>query len=514
MKGIVIFLSNDSIRRKIKHLISALIFLVILGTVFLVTTFLLRDNASERNRLLGIKKEAPLDMVYVGGSATYVYWQPLKAWNDCGFTSYNYAHKSMVAESIKYSIQDVLKVQHPDLFVVDLRSFQYWDYPILPKGVRSYSNAIDYSPNRFQFISEYLSKHTIDETEDILSYYFDIALYHTNLDSLSKPDNWQLIWNKGQSLDKGWKVGGIYQYLEQPEGFLTEDRVPLQPECLEILEDLLLYCKEEKLKVLFVVCPYMITKTDQGKYNTIQDRIEAYGFDYLNTNEYYAEMGIDFKRDFYNISHVNCYGSEKYTAFLEKYIDEKYNLKDHRLEETYQTWNEEYLEFANRVRDTKLEIDEAIKFVEQGKDIAADIQSTQNIGEWLFLTNDSRFSLVIAGQGIELEKITISEKNILEKWGIIFSTSNKDVIRIYSGENLFYSNESNGINVYESIPDDLLSGIKVTVEDGTTSIQYEDEEFRYNTKGLHVMVIDNNYRKVIDTISIAVNKQGKLELTR
>lgn len=82
----------------------------------------MRNASIDRANVIGIKEEKELDVVFVGGSSTLVYWQPLKAWHEFGFTSYNYSTNSNQAENIKYYIKDILKTNSPELFEVDLRA--------------------------------------------------------------------------------------------------------------------------------------------------------------------------------------------------------------------------------------------------------------------------------------------------------------------------------------------------------------------------------------------------------
>lgn len=93
--------------------------------VFFGVTYLFRNTDYSRRHIAGLKQEK-VDMVYVGGSAAFVYWQPLKAWNECGYTSYNCATDSIPAESIKAYIEEARKLQNPELFVVGIRAFQYY----------------------------------------------------------------------------------------------------------------------------------------------------------------------------------------------------------------------------------------------------------------------------------------------------------------------------------------------------------------------------------------------------
>ena len=350
-------------REKYRRIVAAVIFLLIILKVFLSVTYLFRNVNLERNHVVGIKEEKPLDMIYVGGSAAFVYWQPLKAWNDCGFTSYNLAVNTIQAESIEYLLRYALKYQDPKCVVIDARAFQYYAPEGSSAGLRNVSDSLDFfSPERWEMVYKYLKHHDIEEEEDQISFYLDIFKYHTKYSALGTKANWDGINNNtGNAIWKGFEWIYKYEYRDVPESFETNIRAELSEGNLEILYSLLELCQEKGLNVLFVVCPYRITEEDQEKYNTIEDIVTSYGFDFLNANEYYDEMDIKFSIDFYNGAHVNCYGAEKYTSFLEKYITEHFNLPDHRGEAAYEELNKDYEKFLQKEQEVKAAIDALIQ---------------------------------------------------------------------------------------------------------------------------------------------------------
>ena len=44
--------------------------------------------------------------------------------------------------------------------------------------------------------------------------------------------------------------------------------------------------------------------------------------------------------------HLNCEGAEKVSAYLGKYISEKYSFKDKRKSEKYADWNNDYMNYV------------------------------------------------------------------------------------------------------------------------------------------------------------------------
>ena len=162
-------------RQRVISFLGFCIFVGIIVQVFFGVTYFFRNTDDDRRHIAGLRQEK-VDMVYVGGSAAFVYWQPLKAWNECGYTSYNYATNSIPAESIKAYIEEARKLQNPELFVVGIRAFQYYSDEPAEQGVRNGTDSMDMtSLSRYKILNEYFRNREIPEDTDVLSYYLDIA---------------------------------------------------------------------------------------------------------------------------------------------------------------------------------------------------------------------------------------------------------------------------------------------------------------------------------------------------
>ena len=322
------------------NLIGCILFLCILFRIFCDVTYIFRNAGDDRNHMVGIKSEDDLDMVYIGGSAAIVFWQPLRAWNDCGFTSYNLATNTIQAENIRAYMEYAEQYQDPDLYVIGVRAFQYYSDEQNEQGIRNGTDSMDItSVGRYRLLADYFSHRIVDDDTDMVSYYLDIAKYHTNMENLTYNAPWSFMHNRGKSMNKGWEWMDEYESIDMPVDFQTEERAELPDNDKAILRDLLDYCDSLGKDVLFVVCPYGISRQDYEKYNAIKDIIEARGYRFLNTNDYCVEMDVDYSTDFYNVNHMNLFGAKKYTEFLEKYICENYNMPDHRGEEEYLSWD-------------------------------------------------------------------------------------------------------------------------------------------------------------------------------
>lgn len=330
---------------------------------------------SENIRGLYAEEENSLDMIYIGGSACFVYWEALKAWDDYGYTSYNFAADTLTPQSIKYCIGEAQKTQNPELWVIDLRPFQYGDELYSPdEGPKMYyevpiRNVTDHL--KFSALRKELIDISVPDKSKRPYYYFHFLNYHSNVAAIFTQKAFELFTGKIgvedfirlSGYDKMNRRKGFY-FVEKTEAVdftdfkdVTELR-PLEGDVQKYFIDLLDFCKEEGITPLFVVHSYCQQEEDKQKYNYMQQVIESYGFDFINTNDYFREIGLDYSFDFYNENHVNIFGADKYTNFLAKYIKEEYNMPDHRGDPAFEDWDacsDEFCILADKTKEKILQ---------------------------------------------------------------------------------------------------------------------------------------------------------------
>ncbi len=504
-------------KSKIIKMLSCLLFFSLLLGSYLSVTNLFRNAGNDRLRITGLYEEGPLDMIYIGGSSAFVYWQPLKAWHDCGFTSYSYATNSLEADARLYYMKEALRSHKPQMFVIEMRDFQILGGTVYEAGMRNGSDSMDVlSPVRIEYIYNYVSKRKVPKETDLLSLYLDISKYHANKQNLSYPEAWEYIDNRSVCHNKGWEWVDAWGYVEEPAGFETSVRAGLDDRTMSALKELLEFCREQDMEVLFVTAPFApVTANQEALFNTIGDTVNSYGYRFLNTNDYYKEMNLDFSRDFYNEGHVNLFGAEKYTAFIEAYIKEHYDLPDHHGDPEYESWNEEYKRFAQEEKEHKATVENLIQNAAKGREIAAKIKKTDDLSKWMYLSEDERFTILIAQSGQLSWPEDLEGDRILQRLG--FSREEHNGIRVIGNTSVIYSNQNDGMKTYEG---SFRSGpyapsYTYTIEAGgaESSIKIDGLECSLKKTGLNVVVADNHYGDVIDSINIT-SRNGKLVFDR
>lgn len=307
------------------------------------------------------ERKNSLDVICLGGSALGEYYEPLRAFEKEGIASYDYGVQGIQAESYKYLIKEALKTQSPKLIVIDARAFQYRELERRPKEAdyRYVASGLKMSQNKIDFINDNIEKYL---QQDPTSYYFDLMKYHRNLKNEKIDDQLKMAYGKYHNPWKGFfQLVEIWTKFENREKQQTEERVVLADESKEILLDLLEFLPTTDCEYLFVVSPYVQTEWQKKKYNYIEDIIREHGYEFVDFNDYYEEIDLDFTTDFYDQNHVNIFGSEKFTDFFAKYLKEHYELPNRRNEGAYLDWYEGIPEWKEKVEHTKEVIQKQIE---------------------------------------------------------------------------------------------------------------------------------------------------------
>lgn len=334
------------------RVIKILVFCFIFSWLFVHVTYMVRPElAHTRNNVSGFydEKKDSLDVVFIGTSGTFSAFAPMEAWEEYGFTSYNFCVNVMAVETMPYAVKEALKYQHPKVMVIDVYPFifgytmeKFEDFQL-----RYNTDGWKITPLRYSMIRE-----IVPEDVDKLPLYFDMVKYHAN------HFNWNNFWGNYHNVDKGFN---FLPYGVAEPAVLTEEEMILSESFEAALSRLLRVCKEANTEVLFIYYPYgKRGEHDMGNVNYIQKRVEESGFSFLNCERIVGQFAMDYNRDYWNAGHFNIYGAEKITRVVGKYLQDTYHLEDRREDEAYASWNEDLRIWHMGLAAKKAEIDKAI----------------------------------------------------------------------------------------------------------------------------------------------------------
>lgn len=344
---------------------AAVLFLVVAGMLFLYMNkvFSMGDSDSNRQTFKAFyhEKKNTDDVIYIGTSAVNRFFINPKAYHDEGIASFTVATMGMPMFFVPTLIDEIEKTQDPQLYIIELRWFLKEKDMITDAHIRRVTDNLKYSENKLTAIEDAFAFMEGSEgllgdiTDNELEYLVPVIKYHGRLEQgMMNRGDWKLT--SSRNLTKGYVLS--YSTVKQVNQFpsrLSDDRAPMSAEAEQTLVDLLDYCdsrKDEK-KFLFVLSPYSVKKGQMPVFNTAIDMVEERGYPVINfnTEEMYEELDVDWDKDFYNSKHFNYLGAEKYTDWMTSYLKEHYNLKDHRGDPRYESWETSYKIYKNYVED-------------------------------------------------------------------------------------------------------------------------------------------------------------------
>ncbi len=339
---------NLKAKKIIKQTVACIVFITILIVTAAECSYILRYN-EDKNATKIIEnfyalEENTADIAFVGSSAIYRYIIPTELYSNTSYTSCCFAAPAFPFDATVNVIKEIRKTQNPGLFVIDLRNLyknicneqaaqDKEEYN--KENMSRYScifNNMPLSLERARIISKAI-KATSQKYP--LDWYFEYLRTHDNWKKLDMEVISDFIKErllpsveKENKKDKyfGTTQKKTVQAYEKPnvESFSTVSE--LTAEQLEPLDSLLDYIDKNELNVLFIFTPYVITEEYYGYEVFLENYVTERGFDCVNFNGSYDEIGFDFERDFYNEKHTNLLGALKFNEYFSNYIREHYNI--------------------------------------------------------------------------------------------------------------------------------------------------------------------------------------------
>jgi hypothetical protein len=365
------------------------------------------------------QKPDTVDVVFVGSSHIYTDVNPAVLWEEYGIASYDFAGSNQPLWNSYYYMKEAIEKQHPDLVVIDMyRAIENVD---VIDDARIAMNTLGLADGANKRDSIYAS---VADEEEALDYILSYPIYHTRYEALSENDFKRYNGDTNGENYKGFNTNCIS--MTPFEGFSdfssVEDTLEMTQKNEEYLNKIIALAKETDTELILMVAPYQgIMPSDKMIYNRVRQIAKENGVEFVDFNEYYTQIGLDPMRDCAESSHLNYYGSEKFSAYLGSYIKKRYDIEDHRGEEPYISWDrnaEHYEEVAYNFR----------------------LRNTADIGEYLnlLLANDA-YTVCISLDGV-YDYGGLDVKELFASHG--FAVDTGAVMVLDQGELVFYADDA------------------------------------------------------------------------
>ena len=340
---------NETGNRKGLKAVRCAVFLLLLIAMIFPFAHIVRQVKFRYNRSMFpsfyAQPENSIDIITIGSSADYQYFDTPVLYEKFGYTSYNLSTALQPPAAASFIMTEAEKTQSPALYVVEAREFLHLSEKNRVRALYCVTDSMDLSLNKWNMIC-----HGYEELPKRLSEFFDFTKYHGNWDGVTGKQlkYWD---NRNARSDKSWSNNSKVKAFEEPEPS-GGDPMPLpehnEKELLYLLEE----CKKHGREVLFVANPYVYDEKFERRLPTMQAIVESYGYHFLDLSRG-SEYGLDYSTDFYNRNHVNMWGAEKVTIALGEYIEKEYNIETQHSDAVMEDWDSFALSNRKKVEKKK-----------------------------------------------------------------------------------------------------------------------------------------------------------------
>ena len=332
-------------QKNIRWIAGILAFWILAFSVFGVVNEILRRKTVGKVDMIhsfyGIEKNT-IDVVSVGSSHSYHSIQPNLLWGKYGISSYVMSSQGQSVPCSYYLIKEIFKYQTPKVVMLETYCLKNTGLYANEGFLRQVVDGMRFGETKVELLNDFFPDYTWKEK---LSYYIPFLLYHARWSELKDEDFSKNAWMKGGILN--------FKQVPQTETPFPEEARPLPKNSKEYLDKIVEFCEEKGTQLVLYAAPFACPPAAEralGVSLTVEKYAEEKGIPFLFFQKT-RELNIDLATDYYDEQHLNSYGTEKLTNRVGEWLIQNYGLADHRQEEKYESWNEDYERYVNLVAE-------------------------------------------------------------------------------------------------------------------------------------------------------------------
>lgn len=337
--------------------------------LWFLTKLMESGNAYSKNEEF-IEDSKSYEVLFLGNSHMLDAVFPLELWHDYGMVSYNLAGSGLSIPSTYWVMKNALDISEPKLIVLDCYTVSLDvkdDEDEHRKGMLH--QQMDYMPlnaNKLRMIND-----LVEKPEDKLEFIWNFTIYHERWCDLEQAD-----FERSLNIQKGAKIA-LDVKLPREMAERPKQTTELESVGVEYLRRMIEECQSRKIEILLTYLPFPASEENWQEALCVERIAQEYGITCVN----FLDMSVvDLEVDCSDEnSHLNGSGGRKVTNYIGQYIKEHYNIIDHRSEEVYRDWDEDYGRYTDYKVDTMREL--------------------ESLNKWLMMLADPAFSCCIYVDG-------------------------------------------------------------------------------------------------------------------
>lgn len=395
----------------IKRLLSCLMTVILTAIILGRATAIMQRKSSDYKYIPFFEHAQDYDVLFMGTSHVINAVFPMELWNDYGITSYNFGGHSNQLATTYWVMKNSLDYAKPKVMVIDCLALES-----MQKTSSNFSyahlslDAFPLSVTKIAAVNDLLNDDEIDrlvsdglttdsEKRTKLGLLWDYSVYHSRWEEYLSSDEFKPSATLEYGAESRVQISAPGQIVNNPGTTFTDETVGMK-----YLKKIIEECKENDIEVLLTYLPFPIANESQWiSVNTVQKIADEYDVNYINFQD---KNIVDYGTDCFDPnSHLNPSGAWKVTDYLGQYLVDNYNVDDHRGDENYNYWNDDYEKYES-MKNSRL-------------------GGIQDLNTYLMLLEDSNYGYIMSvGDNTIFQDFTTL--SLLKNKGVDISEINED----------------------------------------------------------------------------------------
>lgn len=278
------------------------------------------------------------DVVILGDCGVYSNFIPATIWEEYGINSYVRGSAQQLMWQSYYLLEDTLRYETPDVVVLNISSMKF-DEPQSEAYNRMTLDGMEWSVSKYNAI-----KASLTQEESMIDYLFPILRYHSRWDDLTSEDLTYMFELDSVAYNGYFLRVDTLSATSVPEGQILSD-YQFGDICYEYLDKMRMLCQENDIEFILIKAPSLYPTWYEEWDQQIIDYATQYDLSYINFNELFDAVGLDFQTDTYDAGlHLNLSGATKLSSYFGEYLSNEVGLENRSTEEELSNMWEEKLE--------------------------------------------------------------------------------------------------------------------------------------------------------------------------
>lgn len=294
-------------------------------------------------------EDGSIDVMFFGNSHAHCTVDHGLLWEKYGMAGYTLSAGSQTVDGACYFVKEALRSQQPKVIAVEVMGALGGEISNSDSDVYRNSLGMEWSLEFAGYV-DYLADNMGMDRQQKQRVFLKIPVVHSRYAELVRSDFEDPI-----PFMRGYRGSYEREVLDTPQAVSKTQVMELDPLRLEMLKEIVDTAEQNQVPVVLFAAPFKATEEEQMQLHAVEAFAQQEGIPFINYNEMYEELSLDFETDFRDGAHVNNDGAVKVTDHLGEYLTQHYQIPDRRGQKGYEVWEDNALYLRNKALRNQLE---------------------------------------------------------------------------------------------------------------------------------------------------------------